>query len=132
MSQENVEIVEAVIAAYLSGDEPTLRTLVAPDVVISTRPDQPDVRDYHGHEGLLSMAADWLEAWDEHVFEAERITDRGDVVFVQTRESGRGRASGVPMKLESTFVYTLSRGKVTALQIFSSEREALKAVGLQE
>ncbi len=36
------------------------------------------------------------------------------------------------MKLESTFVFTLSRGKVTALQIFSSEGEALKAVGQEE
>jgi ketosteroid isomerase-like protein len=132
MSQENVAIVEAVFAAYMRGDDSALRTLVAADVVISTRPDQPDVRDHHGHEGLLSMSAEWLEAWDEHVFEAGRITDRGDVVFVQTRESGRGRTSGVPMKLESTFVFTLSRGKVTALQIFSSEREALEVVGLAE
>lgn len=132
MSRDNVEIVEAVLAAYVSDDQAELRTLTATDVVISTRPDQPDVRDHHGHEGLLSMPSEWLEAWDEHVFEAGRITDRGDVVFVQTRESGRGRTSGVPMKLESTFVFTLGRGKVTALQIFSSEGEALKAIGLAE
>ncbi len=132
MSQENVEIVEAVIAAYMSNDETALRTLVSSDVVISTRPDQPDVRDYHGHEGVLSMVAEWLEVWDEHIIETTHIADHGAVVFVQTLESGRGKTSGVPMKLESTFVYTLSRGKITSLQIFSSEREALQAIGLRE
>ena len=58
MSQE---IVEAVFAAYMSDDEAMSRTLTATDAVISTRPDQPDVRDHHGHEGLLSMTSEWFE-----------------------------------------------------------------------
>ena len=76
------------------------------------------------------MSAAWLEAWDAHTFEAARLWDAEDFVFVGTRESGRGKISGVPIENESTFVFTWSQGKVVRLQIFGSEREAFEAVGL--
>jgi ketosteroid isomerase-like protein len=130
MSQENVEIVQRAMAAYMRDDEATVRKLVAPDIVISTRPDQPDVREHHGYDGMLRASAEWLEAWDEQTFEAARVWDAEDFVFVGTRESGRGKISGVPMEYESTFVYTLSQDRIVRIQIFGSEREAVEAVGL--
>ncbi len=130
MSQENVEIVRAAIDAYMSEDHATFRKLAAPEIVVSGRPDQPDVGDFHGYDGLLRMSAEWLEAWDEHTIEAARVWDSGDFVFVGTRESGRGKISGVPTEHESTFVFTLSQERIVRIQIFGSEREALEAVGL--
>jgi ketosteroid isomerase-like protein len=132
MSQENVEIVQRAMAAYMVDDEATVRTLFAPDTVISMRPDQPDVREHHGYDGMLQASAEWLESWDEQTFEAARVWDAEDFVFVVTRESGRGRSSGVPMEHESTFVCTLSQGRIVRVQIFGSEREAVEAVGLTE
>ena len=132
MSQEDVEIVKAAIAAYMSGDEATFRRLADPDIVFSGRPDQPDARDHHGYDGMLRASAEWLEAWDEQTFEAVEVWDAGEFVFARARESGRGRLSGVPMESESVFVFTLSRRRIVRLQIFGSEREALKAVGLTE
>jgi ketosteroid isomerase-like protein len=132
MSQENVEIVQRAMAAYLGNDEGTVRRLVAPDIVISTRPDQPDVREHHGYDGMLRASAEWLEAWDEQSMEAARVWDAEDFVFVAVQESGRGKISGVPMEHESTFVYTLSQERIIRIQIFGSEPEALKAVGLAE
>jgi ketosteroid isomerase-like protein len=132
MSQQTVEIVQRAIAAYMRDDEATLRELVAPDVVISMRPDQPDAREHHGYDGMLRASAEWLEAWDEQTFEAARVWDAGDFVFVGARETGRGKISGVPMEHESTFVYTLSQDRIVRIQIFGSEREALEAVGPTE
>jgi ketosteroid isomerase-like protein len=132
MSQENLEIVQAAMAAYMRDDVATVRKLVAPDIVVSTRPDQPDVREHHGYDGMLRASAEWLEAWDQQTFEAARLWDAEDFVFVATRESGRGKLSGVPMEHESTFVYTLSQGRIVRLQIFASDEEALEAVGLAE
>jgi ketosteroid isomerase-like protein len=132
MSQENVEIVQRAMAAYMGNDEATVRKIVAPDVVISTRPDQPDVREHHGYDGMLRASAEWLEAWDEHTMEAARVWDAGDLVILATRESARGKISGVPLETESIFVYTLSQGTIVRIQIFGSEREALQAVGLAE
>src|SRR6476660_762071 len=118
MSQENVEIVQRALAAYMNEDEATLRALAADDMVTSPRPDQPDPRDHHGYEGLLRPSAEWLEARDDHAIEATRIWGAADFVFVGTQESGRGRISGVPMETESMFVFTLSRGKIVRIQIF--------------
>jgi ketosteroid isomerase-like protein len=132
MSQENVEIVQAAIAAYLSNDEPTTRELIAPDLVVSTRPDQPDAVDRRGYEGLLQASAEWVEAWDEHTLEVARVWGAGDLVVVSARESAHGKTSGVPMESETTFLYTLSAGKISRIQIFGSEREALQAAGLEE
>jgi hypothetical protein len=36
------------------------------------------------------------------------------------------------MEYESTFVYTLSQGRIIRIQIFGSEREAVEAVALAE
>ena len=130
MSQENVEIVHRAVAAYMRNDEAAVRELVAPDIVISMRPDQPDAREHHGYEGMLRASAEWLDAWDEQTFEAARVWDAEDFVFVSARETGRGKLSGVPMEHESTFVYTLSQGRIVRIQIFGSEREAVEAVGL--
>jgi ketosteroid isomerase-like protein len=132
MSQENVEIVRRAIEAYMGDDEATVRKLVVPEVVIAMRPDQPDAREHHGYDGMLQASAEWLEAWDEQTFEAARIWSAEDFVFVGTRESGRGKISGVLMEHESTFVYTLSQGRIVRIQVFGSEREALKAVGLAD
>jgi ketosteroid isomerase-like protein len=132
MSQENVQIVQRALAAYMNDDEATLRALAAEDMVTSARPDQPDPRDHHGYEGFMRSTAEWLEAWDEHAFEATRIWSAANFVFVGTQESGRGRISGVPMEAQSTFVFTLSQRRIVRLQIFGSEDEALKAVGLAE
>ena len=132
MSQENVEIVQRAMAAYMRDDEATVRKLVAPDIVISTRPDQPDGREHHGYDGMLRASAEWLEAWDGHTIEAARVWHAGDLVFVATRESGRGKISGVLLETESTFVYTLSQDRIVRIQIFGSEREAVEAVGLAE
>jgi ketosteroid isomerase-like protein len=132
ISEQNVEIVPAAFDAYLRGDEATVRKFAAPEILISLRPDQPDVRDNRGYEGLVRTSAEWLEAWDEHTFEAVRVWDVTDFVLVATRDSGRGKVSGVPMENESLFVFTLSQGKIVRLQIFGSEGEALEAIGLAE
>src|SRR6476469_3941902 len=132
MSQENVEIVRRAMAAYMRDDEATVRGLAAPDIVISSRPDQPDVRDHHGYDGMLRASAEWLEAWDAHTIEAARFWHAGDFVFVGTRESGRGKISGISLETESTFVFTMGQDRIVRIQIFGSEREALKAVGLEE
>jgi ketosteroid isomerase-like protein len=132
MSQENVEIVRAAYAAYMSGDDATSRELLAPDFVLSARPDQPDVRDHRGYDGLLDASTEWTEAWDEHTLEAARIWAVGDFVFVAAMETARGKGSGIPMDTETFFVNTLTGGQIARIQIFGSEREALRAMGLEE
>jgi uncharacterized protein len=130
MSQQNVEIVQTAFDAYLRGDLPAMLERFASDVVVTTRPDQPDVRDFHGHDGLMQQLTEWVDTWDGFSIEILRIRDAGDLVIVIAREHGQGTRSGVPMDDEVTFVFTVEGAKVMRWQMFGSEPEAVKAVGL--
>lgn len=132
MSQQNVEIVQRAFAAYFRGDEPDLRAITDPDVTVTTRPDQPDVRDHHGVDGLIAFLGEWGDAWDEYSFEVVRVRDFEDVVLAIARQRGQGKRSGVPVDYEVTFAFTLRRGKIVRLQMFGFEQQAVDALGLAE
>jgi ketosteroid isomerase-like protein len=132
VSQENVHVVQAGFAAYLRGDVPAMLDHFASNVVVTTRPDQPDARDFHGHDGLMEQLTEWIETWDGFSIEIMRLRDVEDLVIVVAHEQGQGTRSGVPMDDEVTFVFTVEAAKIVRWQMFGSEPEALAAVGLAE
>jgi len=127
MSQENVELMRRVFDAYFRGDEAAMLGYVASDVVVTQFPDQADVRDYHGHEGLLQVMADWIDTWADWSIEILRAREIDQLVLVGARQRGRGRASGAPMESEVAFLFTVRVGKIVRWQMFRSEEEALRA-----
>jgi ketosteroid isomerase-like protein len=128
MAHENLELVRAAFDAYLRGDEPAMLELTAPDVVVTQFPDQLDVRDYHGREGVRQVMSEWIGTWDEWTIEMLRAREVGGRVLVTALQRGRGKVSGVPIEGEVTFVFTLSHGAIARWQMFRSESEALEAV----
>jgi ketosteroid isomerase-like protein len=129
---ENLELVQAVFDAYFRGDEPALFALVAADVVTTQFPEQIDVRDYHGHEGLRQVMADWIGSWDDWSIEILDAREVGDVVLATARQRGRGKGSGAPMDAEAIFAFTVRDGLIARWQMFSSEEQALNAIELTE
>jgi ketosteroid isomerase-like protein len=127
MSQENVELMRRTFDAYFRGDETAMLESVAPDVVVTQFPDQADVRDYHGHEGLLRVMAEWIDTWADWSIEILRAREIDQLVLVGARQRGRGRASGAPMEEEVAFLFTVREGKISRWQMFRSEEEALRA-----
>jgi ketosteroid isomerase-like protein len=132
MSQENVEIVQRAFAAYFRGDEPALRALVDADDMVTTRPDQPDVSDHHGVDGLIAFLDEWPEMWDDYSFEVVRMRDLADLVIATVRQRGQGKRSGIPIDDEVTFAFSVMNGRIFRLQMFGVERQALDALGLAE
>ena len=132
MSQADVAVVRAAFDAYLRGDEPAMLQLVATDVVITQFPDQIDVRDYHGHEGLRQVMADWIGTWADWSIELLDAREADGLVLATAAQRGRGKGSGAPMQNEVAFLFTLRAGTITRWQMFHSEPEALKSVGLDE
>jgi ketosteroid isomerase-like protein len=130
--QANVEIVQRAFAAYFRGDEPELRAITDSEITVTTRPDQPDVRDHHGVDGLIAFLGEWAEAWDEYSFEVLRVRDVGDAVLATARQRGQGKRSGVPVDYTVTFAFSLRNGKIVRLQMFGVEQQALDALGLAE
>ncbi len=118
--------------AYFRGDEPALLELVAADVVITQFPEQVDVRDYHGHEGFRQVMTEWIGIWDDWSIEILGARELGDLVLATARQRGRGVTSGAPIDAEATFVFTVRDDLIARWQMFSSEEQALEAVGLAE
>jgi ketosteroid isomerase-like protein len=128
VSEENVEVVQAAFDAYLRGDEPAMFELAAPDIIVTQFPDQVDVRDYHGHEGLRHVMTDWIDTWDDWSIEMLGVREIHGLVFVTALQRGRGKGSGAPIQSEVTLVFTVRQGRIARWKMFRSEQEALDAV----
>jgi ketosteroid isomerase-like protein len=133
MSQENVEIVRAVIDGWLRGDPATLEFL-SEDVVYVAPPDMPRVSGgtYRGHPGVLQWVVDWRQGWSDYELDIERIEDLGDQVLTIERNRATGKRSQVPVDMQTVHLWTLRDGKVVRWQGYASPEEALEAVGLSD
>jgi ketosteroid isomerase-like protein len=131
MSHADVELVRRVFDAYLGGDEEATFELLAPDVVVTQFPDQVDGRDYHGHDGVREVMAEWIGSWDDWSIELLEAWEVGELVFVRAFQQGRGQESGAPMATEVVFVFTVRDGLIARWQMFGSERDAREATGHQ-
>jgi ketosteroid isomerase-like protein len=128
MSQENVEIVRRAFEAWDSGD---LADALAPfdDGLVIHPIIGPD---WHGHEGVLGMAADWIEGLADWSQTAQEFEDAGDRVVVQVHQTGIGEASGVPVESDYWYVFTFGGGKIVRWDMYANRAEALEAAGLSE
>lgn len=91
-----------------------------------------DLEDvYHGHQGLVALWEQWLQAWDEYRFEVEELIDTGEKVVVLLRQRARGRGSGVELDQALAQVYTAdANGMPVLIEVFWDPARALKAAGL--
>ena len=130
MSQENVEIVRRAHAAFERGDISAALDDVDPGLV--TYRADPEAATWHGPEGFLQALADWTEGFDDFSATAEEFINAGDRVIVRVHQRATGQSSGAPVEADFWFVYTLSEGKATRLDMFASKAPALEAAGLSE
>jgi ketosteroid isomerase-like protein len=134
MSEQNVEIVRNAFDAFTRGDIEGVLRRADENIVITQPTELPGATpQQRGHSGVLEAFAIWPEQWDDYRIEILRIVaDPGDHVVVATRQSGRGRQSGIEVETEMTFVFTVRDKKIVELQLFMREDQALEAAGLRE
>ena len=92
----------------------------------------PDPGTWHGPEGLLDVAAEWMETFDEFTMTGDGFLEAGDLVVVRVEQEGRGSDSHVPVRATFWFVYGVRDGKMLSIGFFWDHAEALEAVGLRE
>ncbi len=135
MSQENVEIVRRLVAAFNSRDLSALAELCHPEfefVSVLTAVDAGGAT-YRGKEAWASYLADMDDTWAEWQVEDVRVFDPGDDrVAAVFRLVGKGRHSGVPVERTIGIVYRIREGKLWRGRSYLDPSEALKAVGLAE
>jgi ketosteroid isomerase-like protein len=127
MPGENLKVVQAAFEAYFRGDEPAMLERMDSDIIVTQFPEQPDVRPYHGHEGMDQAIAEWTDTWDDYSIEVIDMREVGGHVLVSLHQRGRGKGSGIDVQGQTYFVLTVRSGKVVRWQMFSSEEQAMEA-----
>jgi ketosteroid isomerase-like protein len=133
VSRENVDIVRQAFAVRDSeGVEAALR-LFASDVVWYTSDQWLEGSVYRGHEGLRAVEAMWAANIDDWAWALHDIREAGDRVVALSEMTGQIKGSGAPVSRRVGLVVSdIHDGLMGAVRVYSSWREALKAVGLEE
>jgi ketosteroid isomerase-like protein len=87
--------------------------------------------DWQSREEMERASLLYLQSWDELRYKAEELIDLGDRVLVLSRQSGRGRKSGVPLDKELAEMFTLRDGKIVRWETYWDRGEALRVAGVQ-
>jgi ketosteroid isomerase-like protein len=138
MSEENVEVVRRLFAAFRSLDvgnferrfdevreivDPEVEWVAAPHSLLASE-------EYRGYDGVRRFWTQFLSAWDEYGVEVEELIDAGDQVVAVMRLSGRTNELEVDEARSS--LVTLRNGRVVRIEPFASKDGALEAAGLRE
>ena len=86
----------------------------------------------HGIPGMARAMREFLTAWEGYRVETEEYRELDDEgILVLTRDTARGRTSGVDMVQARAYVLQLQRGKVTRFTSYWDRDRALADLGLE-
>jgi ketosteroid isomerase-like protein len=138
MSEQNVEVVRRMFAAFRSVDvgsferrldevreifDPEVEWVAAPQSLLASE-------EYRGYDGVRRFWTQFLSAWDEYGIQVEELIDAGDQVVAVLRLSGRTKELEVDEARSS--LLTLRGGRIVRIEPFASKEEALETAGLSE
>ena len=87
---------------------------------------------FRGREGIREGVRDIDDALADMQVECVAVRDLGEVIVVDGRVRGRGRASGAEVDSPINWVVEFRGGRVAQLRDFLDPAEALEAAGLSE
>lgn len=135
MSLEDIEIVRDQFEAVNERDFERATDHYSEDVVLIVPPAEsaPEPGTYEGKEAVGEWFGNWFRAFrrDYH-FEIVEARELGDLILIVARHGGKGRASGIEVRGELSYLYRVKDGKVAHLRIFPTRQEALDATGSRE
>ena len=134
MSQQNIEVVRDQFAAVNERDFPRAMSHYAEDVeLVVDATAFLEHGTFKGREAVGRWFGNWFATFDrDYRFEIDDARDLGDVVLLVASHHGRGRASGVEVRGQTGYVYTVRDGKIVRAELYPGRAEALEAAGLRE
>jgi ketosteroid isomerase-like protein len=138
MSQENVELARAALAAFIEVDEglvdpQRLEEFFARDAVTTFSGFLQEERTLRGADEFLEWRAAWFEPYDDWSYEPEKILDAGaNRVVVTLHQRGKPRGSDSWVDMHYGLVYTVEEGLISRIEFYATPEEALEAAGLRE
>jgi hypothetical protein len=130
MSEENVEIVRRIYAAWSDGS-PTESGLLDPEIEWVNPHDAVETGVRTGRDAFRSAAEKIGDTFTGLRVDIDRFIDAGDRVVVVGTLRGRGRGSGIETERQQGYVWTIRDGKAIRFEWFSSPDEALQAAEVE-
>jgi ketosteroid isomerase-like protein len=131
MSQENVELTRRAFEAFKDRDLDGLLAMLADDV--EAFPILAGMEGgYVGHDGIRRWWTGLLGTFPDFRAEIVELLDLGDSTFAVLRFRGHGVGSDTPVDATGWQVSRFRHGECIGWHVYTSEREALEAVGLAD
>jgi uncharacterized protein len=128
MSQENVDLFNAGLAAWNDGDYEAIVNLCHPDVEWTFSDRLPDATGHiQGKDEVRKFFETFTGDWSEISIRAERMADPGPHVIANVAFLAKGR-DGIEVSMLFTHVWTVRDGQIVRFRGFPTFEEALAAV----
>jgi ketosteroid isomerase-like protein len=132
MSQENLELVRSIYAAWECGDFSSAEW-ADPEIEYAV-PDGPLIGTWSGLEGMAEAMREFLRAWEDWRVTAEDYRELDpEHVLVPFQFGGRGKTSGLELgqvRTKGASLFHVRDGKVTRLVQYFDRERALADLGL--
>lgn len=133
MSQENVELVRRAALELVRTRRPRISEDWDPEFVWVSIEGWPGATELRGREEFMAFWEEWVAPYEQLDFSIERVLDAGgDEVLLLGCQRGRLRGSDSWVEFRYGLIYTFERGKITRVQAYSTQDEALEAAGLSK
>ena len=123
MSQENVEIVRAIVDHWNAGVRSVLTEYLDPAVELESPFSSVSGEPYRGHAGIEQWVRDVDEQFAEWQIDLDDVRELGNTVFATASIHGRGRASGIAFDF-SPYADQVASAQVTAAKFIARYEQA--------
>ena len=121
----------ASLEAWNAEDLEVLREFYDPGAIVHPPDGWPEPGPFVGREAVMCQWEQLRETFDTDALELlSDFIDATDRVVVRVNWRGAGR--GPESNMEMTDVFTVRKGRISIIECFWDQREALAAVGLSE
>jgi ketosteroid isomerase-like protein len=136
MSEENVETVQRLVAAWNADDLEAFLTELDADVEWhpSIEPGLEGAATvYRGHDGARRAWSEYRgEAWERLTLRHQEFRDLGESVLALGRMDFTARTTGIEFTREIGELVEFRGGKIVRVRDFLTHADALEAAGLRE
>jgi ketosteroid isomerase-like protein len=132
VSRENIDIFRAQVEAINRGDFDAWAELLHPEFEFEEPPDWPDRVSGRGREAARKNLLKAYELVEDVHATIEEVTELPDGrLLIETRTTGRGKGSGIPIELRRWDLMTFRDGMSARAEVYLRESDARKAAGLE-
>ena len=132
LSQANVDLFWLGIKAFNDRDVDSLDEWITEDFeFVPYLATLIETSTYRGHDGLRKYLEDADAAWKSFHVSVEEVRDLGDRVLAFGEIRGRGRRSGLEVRVPLAWLVEFQQGKLRRNRAFPDRSEALEAAGIK-